>query len=456
MKVKQEFWNKIKEQFGYPNVSYPIIEDKKHTAYINMVSKDIVISKPFLDKLNMGYGKAIKGILEHEINHYVTLPYDLKTSNYMFDLVKLKTNEDINMICNYFSDVVINLDLHKRELNDIFEVYSNMSSESVLDNTLKELYKRKTSFKINVFEEKIDEEALLKLLKIDYLNKKLLEKNLLEFTDIIKNIISKKDKLKIDEIKYGSSKNKASSAPFDDETLPKLGLRELKADYEKLAHALQVKLTTPSFSKIDTVKDFQVSSKISEYNPFKSNCKFLPNISKINTGVDYEFQKIKKDLFLAIDSSASIPNPLKKINPYMIASLVIAKNYMAQNQSKVSVLNFSEESILTEFTENYEKIRDALFLYQAQKTKIDLNYYTKEKVRDADIFLLTDMQVQNFPVVLNHLQKLQNKTYILCFNGENTYSYKDNISIFTLEDEFKIIDVAKKISGGLNNGYKVI
>lgn len=493
-------WEEVSRQLGYPNLKTPriVFDENFLTASINMETKDIKISSDFLKKLNIPIEIAYKGISAHEANHYVTCPFNLENMLLIQNEVRKIDSENKEDITNYFEDVIVNLDLVNRNMLDIVKVYNSMDTEHIVDETLKGFYYSKTKLDFGARKkDKISIQSIKQLHKINFENTDLasIKKNAYQFAKIISPLLrhDKKidkelnrqskyclfDNISIDSFSkrdaYNASKDltkKLSPQEYEliinDLKKSFNGSNFLNCDnsilnyYELLSEEYPLKIKNKSsVSSIDflpySIKEWEAGDSLNNVDYFKSRGKIFPAITKERTfkTVVGETKKIYNkdipDALIIIDSSVSMTNPQTNIS-YAVLGGFCAANHYLNHEKRVGVINFSSQSIITNFSSNKKLIHKSILNYQEKSTNINLDIikdmiYKKPKL---DLYLITDMELTNTYEVLTFFEKESKlrRTNIFLINYK-TLSYRGNLNIYSIQKEE---DIPKIIIDDLNMG----
>ena len=489
-------WDDVSKKLGYPNIKMPeiVFNNSINTAEINMGTKEIFISSKFIRELNLPIETAYIGISAHEANHYVTCPFDLYTMLVLeseISKVDATNKKDLN---NYFEDVIINLDLIVRGVNEISEVYKAMNSNHVIDETIKAFYYLRTNIDFGARQkDKISLNAIKSLDKLNYstLDIDSLKKNAYKFAKIMspllkydkqldeKNLInrsyavlgglnstsfseqdvynaSKELTKDLSPKKYKQVVNGFSNI-FSNEQLNKLGKR-LKDYYRKLSenYSIIVKSKKNGFSR-DCVsystKKWEIGDEFTNIDYFKSYGKIFPNMTRektfttiINESVVADNNNLPEALVI-IDSSISMANPENE-RSYAVLGGYCTANYYLKHGRKVGVINFSSDTVAFDYSFSKEQIYDSILLFQAQGTSLDLGVVNKMIKSDVDVYLISDMGIEDFDKTFNYFKKQSKtkRTNFYLINSE-VISNQGKINIFEINNEK---DIPKIIIDNLN------
>ncbi|GIU69702.1 MAG: hypothetical protein KatS3mg002_0938 [Candidatus Woesearchaeota archaeon] len=448
-KSLEEAWNDTRKLFCYPPLENPVLTNEINTAAINMEDHLITINSNFVEYvINRALSNNViidpkvilKGLLHHEVNHYMYCPYDFSTLLKLEKQIGEVANDSIvHDISNYFSDVVINLDLMiRKKRKEVSVIYTHMEKRHPLDILLCGLYQdiTKDDFKIGPLDDDL-KDRLNKLKQIDYFDKDNWGVSAKIFAYIVKDLLEKEgknDMLNIDN--WGASS-------YSDEEIEK-GIEEIAGnsdisdfkeiliisgiDYESLPEKVDtlyydqqskkylmnvssVKFKGNSFDSNEH-KKYEISDSYSTIDVFNSYGKFMPGFSQVWKSVDQTTSgniDAVPDLVIALDTSSSMINPKTNLSPAVLGAFCAAKLYL-DKQSYVATYNFSSEVYITEFSREREKIFDNLAFHQNGGTYVDLpvlSSLVNSAKSKADLIMITDMQIDNYDEFMNYLRSIE-------------------------------------------------
>lgn len=443
-----EAWDDTKKLYSYPPIKKPEFTDSTSTAAIDMSNHKITISKKFVNKVMNNAAKnnyklenttVLKGLLHHEVNHYMLCPYDLETMMKIENEISKVTENNAHLITNYFTDVVINLDLMKRKKRmEVSEVYRHIDKIHPVDQLMCGLYQNKTRTDFGV---EINSPGLNSRLdalgKIDYLNKKKWLKSSRKFAELIHDLINdqnKHDLLNIDdwdtdsyddgEIEKGLC-DIAKELDIDEfkGTIERAGIKEnsiqqgidvLYYDQQSKKYLMNVKPRNVKGRVIQNTehKKYELSDSYSSIDVFNSFGKFMPGFSQVWKSVEESVDGSLKgvpDLVLALDTSLSMPDPTTSLSPAVLGAFCAAKLYLEKG-SAVATYNFSDSIYYTGFSRDKATIYKNLALFQGGGTFFDvalLSSLINSTKTKADLMIVTDMGILNFEETMGYLRSIE-------------------------------------------------
>lgn len=476
-----EAWDDTKKLYSYPPISKPVFTDNTNTAAIDMSNHKIVVNKKFVKKVSDCASKnnytlnnttIIKGLLHHEVNHYMFCPYDLTTMLNIENQISKVTQKNVHDIGNYFMDVVINLDLMKRKKRmEVSEVYKHMDKLHPVDQLMCALYQDKTGADFDVSIDSPGMQARLDgLKKIDYLNKKKWLKSSKKFAELIHDLLdeqNKHDLMNIDdwdtdsytdgeiekslndvakELDPKEFKDLIEGAGINTSTIIQ-GIDALYYDQQSKKYLMNVKPRNIKGKTLEHTehKKYEISDSYSAVDVFNSYGKFMPGFSQVWKEVEQSTNGSVKgvpDLVLALDTSISMPDPTIELSPAVIGAFCAAKLYL-ENGSYVATYNFSSDIYITEFSNDKAKIFKNLALYQRGGTLFDvgsLSSLVNSTKTKSDIMIITDMEISNFEETMNYLKTIEkaNRINILWINPSPNIDVgalrSDNFNIYKIRN----------------------
>ncbi len=413
-------WEEVLESLGYPNLRQPSYSLKIPTALINLETTNILINPDFVKEIKAPLPIALKGVMAHEANHHVTAPYDLKTNLIIDQNAGEVSKENANKISNYFLDVVINLDLAHRGLNEISSVYKGMDLDSEIDKTLRAFYNYKTNLDFGfVNPSDLDMDVLKKLVGLSYdPSLEVMKEEVKIFGNAINHLLSEESNGLIDEINMDdypvSSKSSAAIDAVEylnPESFKKYG--GLKDYYDLLAkkNSFYIKKDEGSVQK-EYYSEWDVGDDYHGIDIYKSKNKFLPGLTIKKDSFSIKKQGTFNDALIILDSSGSMPSP-DYGSPAITASFCIANHYLGNNK-KLGVVNFSTVQKNHLLSDNPDKIKKDLLEYQGGLSNLDINSVFKDyqKKFPLDIYLITDMLIEESKYIYQKLSKSNCKVSI--------------------------------------------
>ncbi len=402
-------WSEAMEYFGYPNIKFPMPSYSSNTGFIDMANKSIFYNPEFIDSFKHRE-KALKGLLEHEINHYVHLPFDLVNVKRMHQISKKEVGDKNIVATNLYCDQVVNIDLLSKKRNEVLYLFEHDLFQDQLMHTFWFLQAYKTSNDVTKRLE-FHKELFDKIKDLDYSTNSFethLE-NLKKFSKEIEPYLEDEQEFMC-QIRKGDEDHtkgywvEKNAVPefMDDESARK--------EYEELAKKITLPIEKQKDSCIIGFNSWDLSTPFNDVDIYKSNNRFLPGISIAKK--EYLSRKEMNDAFIMIDSSASMPNPWVRESIPVALGLYIANKYLSFGK-EVAVLNFSEENIFLDYSKDADAIKREILRYQEMETFIEdkKSFHS----RPADYYLITDLLIQNLDSFLYKFRTLGSKLNIFSF-----------------------------------------
>jgi len=450
-----EIVDEVRKRFGITRKFRVEFKEDVPTAYINLKEDmKIVINPNFFSKLDE---KGKIGLVGHEIGHYADLPFDAKTLIQSLFIAAREMGEDsgeeIRKAVNFFMDLIVNINgvFRVPEIAETYKQLYTIKPPTPLERILAVYYSEVTGYDFGKQELSKEEEVFKRELYI--INpfterKKLVEEELPKFIQIYKKIRGKfgpqassfSEDFEMDEkevkatirrlIKEGKLKKE------DIQNLPKLFPNIASNDLEankfyyrskSLNYDLNVEplplensggLYPTSYSK------WQASDPLIDWDPYTSFGKLIPPIAnkKVYEGLEtYGEGKRLPPAIIVLDSSGSMPNPIEKESPAVIAAYVVARKYLSQG-SEVAVINFSNKTLVWDFSKNLDEIEEGLITYQGGNTYLDVKKLRKIDKKDADVYVITDVNLndrENLEEMLGYLNNRKGRSMIFWIRGDN-------------------------------------
>lgn len=500
-----ESWENAREFFGYPNLPRPklVNDESMGGAFITMYNHQIMLNKDMINSEVEDFDQLrtfIDSLMYHEMGHFCFWPFDLKTL-LLVELEAMKyTERHTSTLRNLFDDIIVNLHLHKNgPENYLYNLYRGLTPEYTIFKILDAYYRcliknnpgYKGSHRIN----------LIKLQNINFLDLESWRENLRLFWEVIRDYINEfpPDYQFIDGFDYCSYADeeiekaiKSLKDEIDDEqkfrrltgriiqklqrpgpgghkrkNIKALCESILKLDvvqyYKKMAEKYLFRIKRKEVEKQltgiikGTFKKWEIDDGVEDLDVFNSYGKIMPGISQRwvrEPIIIKEGQKIP-DALICMDSSASMDDPNMKSSYAVIGGFCAARGYF-QRGARVGAINFSDNSIVTPFTRDRDKIYKALTEYQNGGTILNVNVLYEqldESKGCCDVIIITDMGVYNLNEVLKVLLSIRKRRRCIIIQPHKELKEKwlklrkENIFIYSIKDE---ADIPRIIIGETN------
>lgn len=456
-------WDEVLQSFGFPNINPPqLLSMPQETAHIDLQTLDIRVSKEFLNSLSLPLETSFKAVSAHELGHHITFPYDLTTCLEVISHMSKAGSKHPKRDENLFGDVIVNLDLVERGIVEIANVYRDFDNDGELFTAIKAIQSLKSNVDFGHSKE-ISENTyslVMELNKLSYKHKtkKDMLSNAWKFSKIIQDHNVEYNGADLGELFEDNSKGVSKSTVINasnnldakqiselqnvkglENIVDEILIQRYKALSKKYSILSAKKTRYMATSQDKEIKDFEVGNKISDVNVHKSFGKFMPGFSKVENSISYENEGEKEHVdlpnaILAIDTSGSMIDPKVEVSYAAIASFAIARTYTSHG-SKVATYNFSSGVRQTKFDDDVNKAYKNLLDYQFGGSTIFLGKLQKllEENKDADLFVLSDMCLNNEKKVHKYLDSegKDRRVSVFEFFGENSYKYS-NVNFYAI------------------------
>ena len=250
---------------------------------------------------------------------------------------------------------------------------------------------------------------------------------------------------------------------------PELNLEALIEFYTAKSEAYHIhvkeKHTPKSGDKLikSELKSWEAEDPYLDIDVFNSYGKFFPGITKSwnYTSAEQGKQKSKStpELLLMIDSSGSMTDPAEENSNAVLGAICAARQYLKKN-SKVAVVNFSDETRAYGFNDDYKRVAERIIQYQCGGTTLAddaIGQLVSKTKKEVDIMLITDGGIWNLKSVMHKLNEKKNTNRITILNITGWYGSSDlyglksgggknKISVYNIKKEK---DIPKIVVGNM-------
>jgi hypothetical protein len=501
-RIMLETWKKVREILHYPDLPAPKLVDNINTACINMIDHQISVSKKFAEKFHengVSYETIFTGLLAHEVNHYMTCPFDLARSVWI-DILARRADENIaEKASALYIDLVNNLDLiMRKDVKEVAELLRTQPANSALEKVIKAYYQKATKEDMNLDMDELDDfmkAQLERIFAIDFFDTANEGRNVTRFTRIIRDIIKQynikdiaqpmgdftpeaynkneiakalKDlakKLKKDEfekaarILMGCIGKKAGKEKRKNEERPALYYQQLAENYPVQLKKRKIKENGTLYPH--SHKEFEIDDNPQDIDIYASLGKpFIPGLGKVwvkKQGTHYAQKETTPNALIMRDVSGSMCS----CNPYAETACIAAANAYLDNGSKTAVYLFNTEIDETELAKGFqtdkESIHTALAKSNSGGTTINkealekLEETIKKSEKELDIVLVTDLEIDGREELFKFLHERRAHRVTIIYTGKNggieELQKKYNSANFTLYHITKPEDIPTVILG---------
>ena len=172
-----------------------------------------------------------------------------------------------------------------------------------------------------------------------------------------------------------------------------------------------------------------------ELDPWTSFGKILPGVSQVwkrMEGTVFGKEEGIPDCVILIDSSGSMRNPARFLSYAALGAGCACDAYL-RNEARVAVYNFSDAvaggKLTLPFTRDRQEAYQALCRYFGGGTRLVLeDIAALLPDRPTDIFLITDMKIDNLHAVIDFFLGLPNRvTAVHVGNNEEVERFRDSL-----------------------------
>jgi hypothetical protein len=462
--ILENVWEEVMNTFNHPPLEYPRIDESTDTAAITIKDHKISINKNFVNELvskGLDEVSSVKSLIMHEVNHYMYCPYELK--KYIAMLQQINKNSKMSQdVCNYYMDVIVNLDLATSIREDtkdahILQLYKVLDKKSDILKLTVGIYEKYSGQHLDsgINDGSLDAKKLQpylqKLLQIDYFDENNWVENAGKFAKIVKDLVDEKDT----QNPLGNLNGKSYSISEQSKVLKELAesvdpkefrkyIREEKLHinsrrasveyYNILSNKFPVTIIPKGGTNygFDEHRKWSVEDPMSSIDIFNSYGKIFPGITQSWKAVSHMAKGTElPDLFLAIDSSGSMTNPITQKSLAVLSAFCLTKNYLANNK-QVASYNFSDTTEYTDFN-NIAGLFENLAYYANGGTESFDPKYVNNKIGDryCDIVICSDMDMANIDNVMIYLSGIKNvnRVTLLCMDDTDVFTTAGKIGV---------------------------
>jgi hypothetical protein len=219
-----------------------------------------------------------------------------------------------------------------------------------------------------------------------------------------------------------------------------------KSSENEISYPSTWKIGEP-FEDLDILLSLQTSPRL------------LPGITTKKWELQYRPESVgdknNSDMLLVIDTSGSMGNDTtsgSRLHEAYLACFGFIK-FFEEKKGKIALVNFSSQSIVCEWTNDYNKIKDTLLINQGQSTNFPtdtIERLTNRKKEDSVVVIITDGAIQNWEKTLSLLTELcylNNDVFLFLMGDEiavDTYSELRNVGGF-VEHAFTVNDIREAV-----------
>jgi len=456
----ERLWPEMRRRHLFPQIPMPRFDRNPAPVAMEIRNKQII--------LNLGYIKAmsralpaetiLEALLDHGISHYTYCPWDLSTHLRLYARAKeiLGDGDLARKATDLFIDIVADTHAVKEKQSRLPELYKD-SSTTGLGEVIRSLYQRIWGVELGC---PTEDHTVSRLATIPFLDRKRWPASLTRFIRGIRSLLEDLSESSPEEHtqmgshgfhQYGPEEVEQALREFareadspgqfievfedlrtdlelpDENAADGMGLgagSPVDANrlyYMKLAdnYALplrKIPMRASGYLQPHSHRPWEICQPFKDLDPWCSFGKYLPGISQIwerREGQIYGKQEKTPDCLVIIDSSGSMIDPRNQLSYAVLGGGCAADTYL-RHDARVAVYNFSDAPAggkeYLPFTSSRLLIYQVLCRYFGGGTALNLDEITTAaEDSEADIFLITDMQITNLDQTISRLSSLKNR-----------------------------------------------
>ena len=456
----ERVWPLVRRRHLFPELPSPRLGSSTSRVAMEIREKQITLNLDYAADMSrlMPAETVLTALLDHAVSHYTCCPWDLATHLRLYARAKdiLGDADQARKATDLFMDVVANTHAVKERESPLPSLYRHAPRDHA-DELLCSLFEHIWGMDLGAKDQRAE---VRRLSAIPYLDKRRWPASLTRFIRGIRPLLEDAQaeaahdqsgmgghgfrQYRAEEIEQALREfAKEVDSPqkfveiFEDiqNDLQASGLCDLEGMgygkgcpvdanwlyYMKLAenYALPVKKIPMRDSgnlHPHSHRPWEVGQPVREVDPWSSFGKYLPGITQIwerRQGEIFGVKEKTPDCLIIIDSSGSMVDPRARLSHAVLGAGCAADAYL-RNDARVAVYNFSDAPAggreHLPFTKSRTLAYRVLCRYFGGGTALDLPAITS-LVRDteADIFLITDMQITNLDHTIARLSALNNR-----------------------------------------------
>jgi len=487
--ILREIWPRVRSKHLFPELPTPVCVEGKEKVGLDIKGKKISISREFVAEMSqvIEEGEVLEGLLDHAVSHYLCCPWDFSTHLKLYAEAKeiLGDKEMAQRATDYFMDVVSDTHCVSQKQTPLPKIYRHIK-RGMTDEVIHGLCQNIWGIDLGVTGY---QDISKRLSRLPYLDRTRWVESMRRFAKVVKPILEM-------ELKQGESGGpnpmgghglEQYSSQEIEQGLKDLALdaetpsefREIVHDFEaKIAEVTQpyeqgmglgpgrsidadilyyMKLAENYFlpiRKMRTQKSgslypyqhvpWEVGKPYQDIDPWTSFGKIMPGITQIWRRREGEIlgrEEGVPDCVVIIDSSGSMTNPREHLSHAVLGAACACDAYL-RNDAEVAVYNFSDARSGGQKVLPYSRCRKQIYHtichYFGGGTRLLIeNIEALQSGKVPDIFLITDMQITNFEVLLQYFNQVKNRVTAVHV-GDNKHveafrrsmAMRSNIEIF--------------------------
>jgi len=453
-------WPMVRRRHLFPELPSPRLESSPSRVAMEIREKQIILNLDYVAEMSrvLPVETVLTALLDHAVSHYTCCPWDLTTHLRLYSRAK-EILGDVDLArraTDLFMDVVADTHAVKERQSPLPSLYRHAPRDTA-DELLCSLFENIWGVDLGA---KDHREEVRRLSSIPYLDKRRWLASLSRFIRAIRPFLEgAQTEMAREQMRMGDHGfrqyrpeeietalrefAKEVDSPqqfveiFEDiqNDLQASGACDLEGMgfgkgcpvdanwlyYMKLAenYALPVKKIPMRGSgnlHPHSHRPWEIGQPVREVDPWSSFGKYLPGITQIwerRQGEIFGTKEKTPDCLIIIDSSGSMVDPRARLSHAVLGAGCAADAYL-RNEAHVAVYNFSDALAGGKehlpFTKSRALVYRVLCRYFGGGTALDLPEITSlVREIEADIFLITDMQITNLDQTIARLSALNNR-----------------------------------------------
>jgi len=502
----ERVWPLVRRRHLFPELPSPRLESSNSRVAMEIREKQITLSLEYAVDMSrlIPAETVLTALLDHAVSHYTCCPWDLATHLRLYARAKdiLGDADQARKATDLFMDVVANTHAVKERQSPLPSLYRHAPRDHA-DQVLCSLFENIWGMDLDA---KDHREEVRRLSAIPYLDKRRWPASLTRFIRGIRPLLEDAQaeavqdqsgmgghgfrQYRAEEIEQALREfAKEVDSPqkfveiFEDiqNDLQACGPCDLEGMgygkgcpvdanwlyYMKLAenYALPVKKIPMRDSgnlHPHSHRPWEIGQPVREIDPWSSFGKYLPGITQIwerRQGEIFGVREKTPDCLIIIDSSGSMVDPRARLSHAVLGAGCAADAYL-RNDAQVAVYNFSDAPAggreHLPFTKSRTLVYRVLCRYFGGGTVLDLPEITNlVRNTEADVFLITDMQITNLDHTIARLSALNNRVTAVHVGKKpgaqrfiKAAKQSPNISVFGVE---KPADIPRIVLGSVRS-----
>jgi len=458
----KEVWPKVRRRHLFPELPVPVSTEGEERVGLDIKGKKISISENFIRHMapELEPQEVLEGLLDHAVSHYLYCPWDFSTHLKLYGEAKrvLKDKSMAQKATDCFMDVVADTSCISEKETPLPNVYRHLEKDQ-LDEAIQALYQKIWGMDLGV---EGHEDVSRKLSRLPYLERTEWKDSIRRFAKVIGSLMEMEEseqtssgdsdsldkhdlrQYSADEIQQGLETLAVESGSptefkeliedFEDEImeaaqLPGEGMgrgpgQSLDANllyYMKLAENYSLPIQMSPMEKSGSLYPYQhvpweVGRPYQDIDPWTSFGKIMPGVTQTwqrTEGEVFSREEGVPDCMVVIDSSGSMPDPSRQLSHAVLGAACACDAYL-RKEAQVAVYNFSDAAAgggkILPYSRERKAVYQAICHYFGGGTEVLVEHIEALQTdRVPDIFLITDMQINNLQHLIEYFNGCSNR-----------------------------------------------